>query len=91
MKFLITGIVLCILPILTWFGSGFVEALGTTLLFWAIEIPMIIVGSDRITPGGIWAVKKRPSSKPPKGHDARVYRFDDNGKIVEHEDVWIKD
>ncbi len=55
MKLLVIGIVLCILPILTWFGaSHFVEKLATTLFYWIIGIIMILVGADRITPGGIW-------------------------------------
>ncbi len=92
MGLLITGIVFFVLPILTWFGSGFVEAAGTTLFFWAIGIPMILVGADRITPGGIWAVKKKPSTKPPKGHFARTYQFDDDGNITgAPTEQWIKD
>ncbi|MEK7178419.1 MAG: hypothetical protein AAB721_02050 [Patescibacteria group bacterium] len=91
MKLLITGIVFFVLPIITWFSSGFVEAAGTTIFFWAIGISMILVGADRRKTGGIWAVKKKPSSKPPKGHDARVYKFDDDGKITGYKDVWIVD
>ena len=85
------GIILCILPILTWFSLGFVEAAGTTLFFWSIGIPMILIGADMMKPGGIWVVKKKPSSKPPRGHNARVYEFDDDGKMIGHKDVWIKD
>mgnify|MGYP001605454483 CR=1 FL=1 len=66
MGYLITGIILFVLPILTWFGSGFVEAAGTTIFFWVIGIPMILVGADKLTPGGIWAFKKESNSKPPK-------------------------
>jgi len=91
MKLLITGIILCVLPILTWFSLGFVEAAGTTLFFWAIGIPMILVGADRLTPGGIWAIKKKLSSKPPKEHTARIYEFNDDGKIIGHKEVKIKD
>ena len=91
MKLLITGIILCVLPILTWFGSGFVEAAGTTIFFWVIGIVMIIVGADRITPGGIWTIKKKPSFKPPKEHTARIYEFNDDGKIIGHKEVRIKD
>jgi len=92
MGFLITGIVLCILPILTWFLEPFVPALGATLFFWVIGAIMIIVGADRITPGGIWAVKNKPSSKPPKGHHMRTYQFDDNGKIVgQPTEQWVND
>ncbi|MCX6813747.1 MAG: hypothetical protein NT078_00765 [Candidatus Azambacteria bacterium] len=59
MKLLIIGIVLCILPILTWFSLGFVEAAGTTIFFWVIGIPMILVGADKLTPGGLWTTKKK--------------------------------
>ena len=92
MGYLITGIVFFVLPIITWFGaSHFVEKLGITLFFWAIGIPMILVGADRLTPGGIWAIKKKLSSKPPKEHTARIYEFNDDGKIIGHKEVKIKD
>jgi len=58
MGYLITGIIFFVLPIITWFGaSHFVEKLGATLFFWAIGILMILVGTDRITPEGIWKTK----------------------------------
>ncbi len=68
MRYLIIGIIAFVLPILTWFSLEFVEAAGTTLFFWIIGIPMILVGADKLTPGGIWVVKKKPSSnsKPEK-------------------------
>ena len=91
MGYLIMGIILFVLPILTWFGLGFVEATIATLFFWIIGIPMILVGTDKMKLEGIWAVKKEPNLKPLKGHDARVYHFDDNGKIIGHKDVWTKD
>ena len=92
MKLLITGIVLCILPILTWFSEPFVPALGTTIVFWIVGIPMIITGADRMKPGGLWAVKKKPSSKHPKGHYVRTYQFDDDGKVIGQPiEKWIKD
>ncbi len=87
-----TGIIVFALPILTWFSEPFVPALGATLFFWAIGIPMIIIGADRITPGGIWTTKKKPSSKPSKGHYVRTYQFDDDGKTVgQPTEQWIKD
>lgn len=91
MRRLIMGIVISILPIFTWFSVDFVSAVSATLFFWAIGIPLIFIAADRIKPGGIWVLKKKPSTKPPKGHDARVYQFDDNGKVIGHKNVWIKD
>lgn len=92
MGYLITGIILFVLPILTWFSGHFVEALGITLFFWVISIPIILVGADRRKTGGIWAVKKKLSSKPPKGHFARTYQFDDDGKITGTPiEQWVKD
>ena len=93
MGYLITGIILFVLPIIAWFGaSHFVEKLGTTLFFWAIGIPMILVGIDRMKPEGLWTTKKTPSSKPPKGHFSRIYQFDDDGKITGTPiEQWIKD
>ncbi len=93
MEYLITGIIFVVLPIITWFGaSHFVEKLGITLFYWVIGIPMILVGADKLTPGGIWTVKKKPSSKPSKGHYVRTYQFDDDGKTVgQPTEHWIKD
>lgn len=91
MWYLVIGIIFFVLPILTWFSLGFVEAAGTTLFFWIIGIPMILVGADRLKPEGLWVTKKKLSSKLPKGHKARVYEFDDDGKIIGHKDIWIKD
>ena len=93
MKLLIMGIVFFVLSILTWFGaSHFVGKLGTTIFFWAIGIPMILVGVDRMRPEGLWTTKKKPSTKPPKGHFARTYQFDDDDKITGTPiEQWIKD
>ncbi len=93
MGYLITGITLVVLPIVTWFGaSHLVEKLGTTLFFWAIGTPMILVGIDKIKPAGLWAIKKKPSNKPPKGHFVRTYKFDDDGNITGAPiEQWIKD
>lgn len=92
MKYLITGIILFVLPILTWFSLGFVEAAGTTLFFWIIGIPMILVGVDRMKPKGLWTIKKKSSTKPPKGHFVRTYQFDDDGNITGTPiEQWIKD
>lgn len=67
------------------------EAAGTTLFFWVIGIPLIFIGADRMKPEGLWATKKKPSSMPGKGHYARVYQFDGNGKITGHTNIWIND
>ena len=92
MKLLITGVGLCILPILTWFSLGFVEAAGATLFFWPIGVSLILVGADRMKPEGLWATKKKPSSGPPKGHYVRTYQFDDDGKVVgQPTEQWVKD
>ncbi len=90
MGLLITGIILVVLPILTWFSLGFVEAAGTTLFFWAIGVPMVIVGADKMKPEGLWAAEKKPP-KPPKGHFARTYQFDNDGNITGATEQWIKD
>jgi len=83
MKLLITGIVFFVLPIITWFDtSHFVEKLGTTLFFWAIGIPMILVGADRITLGGIWSTKKKINSKSEKEHWSMVSEYDKDGKRI---------
>jgi hypothetical protein len=83
MKLLITGIVIFILPILAWFSSGFVEAVGTTLFFWAIGISMILVALDRGSSSGLWIPPKKPSSKPIKCHFYRAYKFDGDNNIVD--------
>ncbi len=89
MKLLITGIVLCILPILTWFDtSHFVEKLGTTIFFWAIGIPMIITGADRITPGGIWKTKGQGSGDSSGGTEyERHYQYDAKGNVTGYTEV----
>jgi len=85
MKLLITGIVLCVLPILTWFSLGFVEAAGTTLLFWIIGVIMILVGADRITPGGIWKSKGGGSGEGTEYK--RAYHYDERGKETGYTDI----
>lgn len=86
MKLLITGIALCILPILTWFGAGFVEAAGTTIFFWVIGIPMILIGADRITPGGIWKTKSIGGSSGGTEYE-RHRHYDADGKETGYTDV----
>ena len=86
MKLLIIGILLFVLPILTWFsGEGFVPIAGTTLFFWVIGVPMIITGADRITPGGIWKTKSIGGSS---GTEYRkTYHYDSKGKETGYTEI----
>jgi hypothetical protein len=86
MKLLVTGVVIFILPILTWFSSGFVDAVGTTAFFWVIGLSMIFIALDKRSPNGLWVAPKKPSSKPPKCHLYRVYKFDGDNNIVDCEE-----
>ena len=87
MKLLITGIILCVLPILTWFSLGFVEAAGTTLFFWAIGIPMILVGADRLTPRGIWKTKGQGSGGSSGAEYRKIYHYDSKGKETGYTEI----
>lgn len=89
MRYLITGIIFVILPILTWFDASlhFVEALGTTLFFWAISIPMILAGADRITPGGIWKTKGQGSGGSSGTEYERHYNYDAKGNVTGYTEI----
>jgi len=87
MGLLIAGIILFVLPILTWFGSGFVEAAGTTIFFWVIGIPMIIAGADKITPGGIWKTKGQGSDGSSGTEFRKIYHYDSKGKETGYTEI----
>ena len=87
MGLLIAGIILFVLPILTWFGSGFVEAAGTTIFFWVIGIPMIIAGADKITPGGIWKTKGQGSGGSSGTEFRKIYHYDSKGKETGYTEI----
>lgn len=87
MELLITGIVLCILPIITWFSLGFVEAAGTTIFFWVIGIPMILVGADKLTPEGIWKTKGQGSGGSSGTEYRKIYHYDSKGKETGYTEI----
>ena len=85
---LIIGIIFIVLPILTWFDTSlhFVEVLGATLFFWAIGIILIIVGADKITPGGIWKTKSIGDSSGGTEYE-RHYEYDAKGNLTGYTEV----
>ena len=88
MGYLITGIVFFVLPIITWFdASHFVEKLGITLFFWAIGIPMILVGADRLTPRGIWKTKGQGSGGSSGTEYRKIYHYDSKGKETGYTEI----
>lgn len=87
MGYLITGVIFVVLPILTWFSLGFVEAAGTTIFFWAIGIPMILVGADKITPGGIWKSKGQGSGGSSGTEYEKHYNYDAKGNVTGYTEV----
>ena len=87
MGYLITGIIAFALPILTWFSLGFVEAAGTTLFFWVIGILMILVGADRLKPGGIWKTKGQGSGGSSGTEYRKIYHYDSKGKETGYTEI----
>lgn len=87
MGYLITGIILFVLPILTWFSLRFVEAAGTTLFFWIIGIPMILVGVDKMKPEGIWRTKGQGSGGSSGTEYERHYNYDAKGNVTGYTEV----
>ncbi len=86
---LIIGIVLVVLPILTWFGASihFVEALGTTLFFWFFGVIFIIAGADKLTTGGIWKTKGQGSGGSSGTEYERHYNYDAKGNVTGYTEV----
>lgn len=86
---LIIGIILVVVPIFTWFDASlhFVEALGTTLFFWIIGAILIIVGADKITPGGIWKTQGQDSGGSSGTEYTKIYHYDSKGKEIGYTEI----